>query len=483
MLEGKALVVAIMMLTAAPIAATDSGQIFIADVRDSFEDMIAGSEPLPAAEDPKRDEVFDDALEKCLTLEEWEKFDLESKEDYAKDEVKESESKKETAKKEDRSRNDDGVDNDCLLESEYRQIVESTKVSSPEEDSCYYLEDVKEEMVHDKKDWDREDKEDWDKEDTWSEEFEVLLEACEEGDEESCDELAAIREDREKDREEESDEDREREDEEESEEREEGSRSGDETESEEESEDDSEKDEFDEELMAEMEELKIACEDGDDESCQELRVMMTELMEEKNDDIQLIIGDDGVVYYEDKDRKGWDNEGKDWDEACLTTEEWKEVFEKRNDRNKKDFDMSEIIMSLSSMDDEEVSEIKEKLEMSDEEWDAMMVKLESRNMTEEDWDMIMEKMRVLWEDEREDDRKEKGPHRDAIVREMLADFEAACEEGNEEACEDLEVMLSELEEREGGCDKEREEEDESNEEEDREDESEEDDSNEDESEE
>ena len=308
MLEGKALVVAIMMLTAAPIAATDSGQIFIADVRDSFEDMVAGSEPLPAAEDPKRDEVFDDALEKCLTLEEWEKFDIESKEDYAKDEVKESESKKETAKKEDRARNDDGVDNDCLLESEYRQIEESTKLSSSEEDSCYYFEEVKEEMVHDKKEWDREDKEDWDKEDTWSEEFEALLEACEEGDEESCDELAAIREDRE----EESDEDREREDEEESEER---SRSGDETESEEEYEDDSEKDEFDEELMTEMEELKIACEDGDDESCQELRVMMTELMEEKNDDIQLIIGDDGVVYYEDKDRKDWNKEDKEWDEA------------------------------------------------------------------------------------------------------------------------------------------------------------------------
>ena len=64
---------------------------------------------------------------------------------------------------------------------------------------------------------------------------------------------------------------------------------------------------------------------------------------------------------------------------------------------------------------------------------------------------------------------------------MLADFEADCEEGNEETCEDLEVMLSELEEREGGCDKEREE-DESNEE-DREDESEEDESEEDESEE
>ena len=32
MLEGKALVVAIMMLTAAPIAATDQGQAFLGDV-------------------------------------------------------------------------------------------------------------------------------------------------------------------------------------------------------------------------------------------------------------------------------------------------------------------------------------------------------------------------------------------------------------------------------------------------------------------
>jgi len=41
MLEGKALVVAIMMLTAAPIAATDSGQIFIEDVRNNVEKMLS----------------------------------------------------------------------------------------------------------------------------------------------------------------------------------------------------------------------------------------------------------------------------------------------------------------------------------------------------------------------------------------------------------------------------------------------------------
>ena len=179
-----------------------------------------------------------------------------------------------------------------------------------------------------------------------------------------------------------------------------------------------------------MKELKEICEEGDDEACLELREIMAEMAEER-------------------DEKDWDKEGKDWDEVCLTMKEWKEVFEKDNNRNNKDFDMSEIIMSLSSMDEEEISEIKEALEMSDEEWDAMMVKLESRNMTEEDWNMIMEKMKVFWEDEKEDDRKERGPHRDAIVREMLAELETACDDGNEEACAELEEIITEFEEREG----------------------------------
>ena len=50
MLEGKALVVAIMMLTAAPIAATDSGQIFIEDVRNNVEKMLSDEEPSKVTE-------------------------------------------------------------------------------------------------------------------------------------------------------------------------------------------------------------------------------------------------------------------------------------------------------------------------------------------------------------------------------------------------------------------------------------------------
>ena len=64
----------------------------------------------------------------------------------------------------------------------------------------------------------------------------------------------------------------------------------------------------------------------------------------------------------------------------------------------------------------------------------------------------------LWnkdEREREDDRKEKGPHRDAFVREIMEELGNACEEGNEEECVELEEMFAEVEEKEGGCDKER----------------------------
>ena len=407
MLEGKALVIAIMMLTAAPIAATDSGQIFIGDVRDNFEDMLANDEPTKVSEiiDDSDRSAEEDTDVPCFTFEEWkERYSDEEKVDEVKaveskenknDRARGDDDRKDDNKKEDYYDKEDWADketvskyDDCLTDDEWTLKFESDE---DKEEPCFTIEDFEKKMGDERKshknffgrdkEWDREEK-DWDEE--WFEELEILAEACKEGDEESCDELLVIRE---------------------------------------------------------------------------------ELAEEREDE-------------ERNDEEREDEE--DREEACLTMEEWKEVFEKDNDRNKKDFDMSEIIMSLSSMDEEEVSEIKEKLEMSDEEWDAMMVKLESRNMTEEDWDMIMEKMEVLWEDEREDDRKEKGPHRDAIVREMLADFEAACEEGNEEACEDLEVMLSELEEREGGCDKEREE-DESNEEEDREDESEEDESEEDDS--
>ena len=189
--------------------------------------------------------------------------------------------------------------------------------------------------------------------------------------EESCEELEVIRE-KMADRE---DEQSEEESEDESSEDEEGSRSGDA-----ESEEDYEKEEFDEELMAQMEELKVACDEGDEEACREAREMMAELME-------------GRV--EKKDGK----EKKDFEDACLTMEEWKSVLDedkKGKDRHYHKVDHREINLEVMmemfyEADEEEVAELKQAMEMSDEEWDQMIVKLETDNMTEEDWMMVMEK--------------------------------------------------------------------------------------------
>ena len=102
--------------------------------------------------------------------------------------------------------------------------------------------------------------------------------------------------------------------------------------------------------------------------------------------------------------EGWDREEKDWDdEACLTMEEWKKIFGDDKDDRKDDR-------------------------------------------------------------KGDDDRKKRGPHRDVFVREIIEDLEIACNENDEEACEELEAMLAELEEKEGSCDKERDD-DESDEEE------------------
>ena len=88
-------------------------------------------------------------------------------------------------------------------------------------------------------------------------------------------------------------------------------------------------------------------------------------------------------------------------------------------------------------------------------------------LTMEEWKEILDNDKEEKDErEREDDRKEKGPHRDAFVREIMEELGHACEEGNEEACAELEGMFAEveeIEEKEGGCDKEREEEEESEE--------------------
>ena len=398
MLEGKALVVAIMMLTAAPLVVTDDGRAIVGDVTSDVTDMFIDEK---SAEDPKLDEVLDDAKDKT---------------------------------------------NEKDRELERKELATT---ETKEEKSCYYLEEIKEEMMEGKEGWDKEDK--WETEEDFFAALEKLSAECDEGNEGSCEKLAYLREELAEDREEESEEreDEER-DEEESDERE-GSRSGDETESEE----DNEKDELDEEFIAEMEELKEACGEGNEESCEELREMVAELMTNRKDDIQLVIGEDGVVYYEDRKDKDWDREDKDWnkeekdwDEACLTMEEWKEVFEK--DRKEKDsrqkeghkqMNMEDFMYALEEMDEEEISEIKQITNTSDEEWDEMIVKLETKNMTEEDWRTVMEKMRLVFEHE----MKEESEEREAF-RAQMKEFDDACEAGNETACEQLEAMMAEIEE-------------------------------------
>ena len=60
MLEGKALVVAIMMLTAAPLVVTDDGRAIVGDVTSDVTDMFIDEK---VAEDPKLNEILDDAVE------------------------------------------------------------------------------------------------------------------------------------------------------------------------------------------------------------------------------------------------------------------------------------------------------------------------------------------------------------------------------------------------------------------------------------
>ena len=403
MLEGKALFVAVMMLTAAPIAATDEGQAFLGDITYDIGEMLDT--------DKEDDKVIDRTLEEvdledknllltdknsavdCLTLEQWkeefypeEKIGDERKESKENDKARGNDDSKEDEKGDDKKESypdkEDWADKetvakdgDCLTAEEW-----VLKFESNEEEPCFTLEDLEKKMKDDRNEWkndrDKEWENDWDEE--WFEELKVLAELCEEGDEEACEELLVIREELAEDNEEEEREEQE------------GARSG-ETDSEE----DDESDENWEEIRAVMEELALACEDGNEEACVELREMIAEMMDDR----------------EEKDwGAAWDREEKDWDEdACLTMGEWKKVF--ADDKKEKD------------------------------------------------------------ERDREDDRKDRGPHRDVFVREMLEELEHACEEENdEEACAELEEMVAEFEEREGGeCDKERDdEEDDASDEEDNE---------------
>ena len=142
--------------------------------------------------------------------------------------------------------------------------------------------------------------------------------------------------------------------------------------------------------------------DRDEESLEEIRAVMQELAEacEAGDEEACVDLREMIAEMMD-DRKekdwdeGWDREEKDWDdEACLTMEEWKKIFGDDKDDRKDDR-------------------------------------------------------------KGDDDRKKRGPHRDVFVREIIEDLEIACNENDEEACEELEELITKLEndeqEREKEC--------------------------------
>ena len=411
MLEGKALVVAVMMLTAAPIAATDEGQAFLGDITYDLAEMLDTDEEENKVNDRKLDDVniedkdlllTDENLEvDCLTLEQWkEQFLPEDKVVVReeKDGARNGDSKETDEKKDDSDEKENDLDkkdwvdkdtvtkDDCLSADEW-----ALKFESDRKEPCFTLEDIEKKMKDDRKDWDHNWESDWNEE--WAEELELLAEACKDGNEEACEELLVIREELAEDREEE-----------ERDEDDDGARGGNDDDSDEQEDDevtiiyDDEADDRDEEeweeIRAVIQELAVACEDGNEEACVELREMIAEIMSDRKEDWN----------------KDWHNDGeRDWNkDACLTMEEWKKIFNGGKDR-KDGYD-------------------------------------------------------------KDDDRKERVPHRDAFVREMLEELEYACEEeGNEEACAELEEMIAEFEEREGDCDKERDD-DESDEEDNHEDE-------------
>ena len=112
MLEGKALVVAIMMLTAAPIAATDQGQAFIGDVTYEIGEVFNDEEEETKVVDKVIDDadiedkellLTDERTEEvdCLTIEQFKDLVEEREEvDNRKDEGARGDSKDEKEKDE-----------------------------------------------------------------------------------------------------------------------------------------------------------------------------------------------------------------------------------------------------------------------------------------------------------------------------------------------------------------------------------------------
>jgi hypothetical protein len=176
-LEGKALVMAIMLLTASPLViANEDTQILgdgttIGDLREGLVASFDGSddaldrEASTSAGKEERDGLSD---EDCLTIEEWRE---KSEKDWDREDVDRKESSEDREGNEKRVE-DETPDRDVSQEDEDCLTAEQWKArysyDEDREEPCFTLREFERKLFDDRKDWGRDDT-DWNRE-NWSDE-------------------------------------------------------------------------------------------------------------------------------------------------------------------------------------------------------------------------------------------------------------------------------------------------------------------------
>ncbi|MDP6363270.1 MAG: hypothetical protein QF519_00025 [Candidatus Poseidoniia archaeon] len=291
MLEGKALVMAIMLLTASPLViANEDTQILgdgttIGDLREGLVASFDGSddaldrEASTSAGKEERDGVSN---EDCLTIEEWRE---KSEKDWDREDVDRKESSEDREGNEKRVE-DETPDRDVSQEDEDCLTAEQWKArysyDEDREEPCFTLREFERKLFDDRKDWGRNDT-DWNRE-NWSDE----------------DKKNWSRDDKHWDRENWSDEEREERGDDEAcltmEEWKE--RFGRDKEGRDKENGTAHDDEVWEEIRVRMAELGEACEEGDEVACEELEALIRGCDRERDD-------------RDDKDRDEEDNEERE----------------------------------------------------------------------------------------------------------------------------------------------------------------------------
>ena len=502
MLEGKALVVAIMMLTAAPIAATDQGQALIGDVTYEIGEMLNDEEETNVVDkvidesdiEDKELLLTDEKIEEdCLTLKQWketlvpEEKIVEEREqrDGARGDKKESnEERKEepgeitnligmerqealdlleesglTYRYCDLDGNDGCAMTDDFVPGRHTLEFQDGIVVSHDVEKEFELKE--DELAHyedkDRKDWNKEfiDEEACLSAEEWALKFEsdkVRDKPCFTLDE-ARNKITNVVKNHKKgwDR---ADFDR--------------------------------KDKIDRDWNTEIAYLVKLCQEGDEEACEELLELRDDVAEdsEESDESDEEEGARGAEESDDEHSHSddeADDHSHDDDEA--------DDHEHHDERDRKEglrAEIKELAEACKDGDQESCSELREIMaNMADKRKDGDWGKdrkewIKDACLTLEEWREILvdnkDKIKDHVKDEFANDRDN---HRDAFIREMLKELKQACEEENdEEACAQFEEIVANLEERKEDCDEEK---DESDEEWEEDDESEEEDADQDES--